>query len=180
MIPAFVQTLLSQGMTLLANAGLVKGKEWLKNATGVDLDAASMSGEDYVKLQQYQMDHEEDLIRLRQVDDRLGLEFYQATLADIQSARTMQVAAVQSESRIAREFVYWFALVWSLFAMSYIGAITFMDIPAENIRFADSVQGFILGTVVSTILTFFFGSSLSSKRKTEVMSKVLEKEESAK
>jgi len=47
----------------------------------------------------------------------------------------------------------------------YIGFITFSVIPDKNIRFADTILGFILGTVVATLLNFWFGSSIGSKEK---------------
>jgi len=63
------------------------------------------------------------------------------------------------------KFLRRLALVWSLFAIVYITAISFLDVPQENIRFVDTVIGFLLGTVVSSIIQFFYGSSLGSKEK---------------
>jgi multisubunit Na+/H+ antiporter MnhE subunit len=61
--------------------------------------------------------------------------------------------------------------MWSAFAIGYIILITTYNIPEKNLRFVDVVLGFIMGTVVSTILNFFFGSSQSSKDKTKELSK---------
>jgi hypothetical protein len=33
------------------------------------------------------------------------------------------------------------------------------------VRFADTILGFILGTVIATMLNFWFGSSIGSKEK---------------
>jgi hypothetical protein len=66
---------------------------------------------------------------------------------------------------IDRLDIYVFATFWSIFAASYIGFITFGHIPEDNQRFADTILGFLLGTVVATILQFFFGSSMGSKEK---------------
>lgn len=57
------------------------------------------------------------------------------------------------------------ASYWSVVATVYIGMITFTTIPAPNLRFADTILGFILGTVVATIINFFLGSSAGSKEK---------------
>jgi hypothetical protein len=35
------------------------------------------------------------------------------------------------------------------------------------VRFADTILGFLLGSVVATIINFYFGSSAGSKAKTE-------------
>ncbi len=85
--------------------------------------------------------------------------------ADIANARAMQVAALQQEDVFAKRFVYYFATAWSLAAIVYIGCITFCVIPPANMRYADTCLGFVLGTLVATIINFFFGSSRSSQRK---------------
>jgi hypothetical protein len=54
---------------------------------------------------------------------------------------------------------------WSVSAVVYVGFITFGVIPDKNVRFADTILGFILGTVVATMLNFWFGSSIGSKEK---------------
>lgn len=71
----------------------------------------------------------------------------------------------------SKRFMYYFAIGWSLFAMMYATAITFINIPEENIRFADSLMSFMMGTIIATVLNFFFGSSESSKNKTSLLIK---------
>lgn len=66
------------------------------------------------------------------------------------------------------EFINKFAILWSVFSMAYIGAITFIPIPETNVRFADTVLGFLLGTGVSSIINFFYGSSKSAHNQEEV------------
>jgi hypothetical protein len=47
----------------------------------------------------------------------------------------------------------------------YIGCITFADIPDDNVRFADTILGFVLGTMVASMFQFLLGSSLGSRNK---------------
>ena len=66
-----------------------------------------------------------------------------------------------------KQFPIWLAICWSIAAVVYIGFITFATIPAANVRFADNILGFVTGSVVATIINFYFGSSAGSKAKTE-------------
>jgi len=172
-IPAFLIPILSQGLNLIANAAMAKGKDWVKNKTGVDLDKPELTSEDYTKLKQYEMDHEEDLIRLRQEDDKLSFEIEKAYLQDVQNARTMQMAALAQDDIFSKRFVYYFAIFWSIATACYLGFITFGTIPEDNVRFADTILGFVLGTLVSTIIGYFYGSSRGSSQKNEMIQGVL-------
>ena len=58
------EALIANGLGLLAKVGIAKGKDWLKEKTGVDLDQAALSSEDLLKLQQYQMEHEKELLQI--------------------------------------------------------------------------------------------------------------------
>jgi uncharacterized membrane protein YeaQ/YmgE (transglycosylase-associated protein family) len=95
--------------------------------------------------------------------------------ANVANARAMQIAALEQDDVFAKRFVLYLAAFWSIFAVAYISFITFGHIPDKNIRFADTILGFILGTVIATVLNFFFGSSQSSKDKTAAMTKELMK-----
>lgn len=94
---------------------------------------------------------------------------------DIANARTMQITALQQDDVFSKRFIYYFATAWSLFAMTYIPCITFLNVPEESIRFADTILGFLLGTVIASILTFFFGSSHGSKDKTDALKDVIKR-----
>ena len=72
-IPALLAPLLSQGLSLIGNAVLAKGKDWVEDKTGVKLDGP-LSDADATKLRQYEMDHEEELLRLRIEEKKLGID----------------------------------------------------------------------------------------------------------
>jgi len=172
-LPAFLIPILTQGLNLIANAAMVKGKKWVQDKTGVDLDKPELSSEDYVKLKQYELEHEEELIKLRQEDDKLAVEVDRLYLADVQSARIMQNKALEQEDLFSKRFVYYFATFWSLACVLYIGAITFGTIPEDNVRFADTVLGFLLGTLVAQIINYFYGSSVGSKKSGDTIREVV-------
>lgn len=87
-------------------------------------------------------------------------QFNKLFIEDKANARAMQVEVLKNgKGRFAREFIYWYAAVMTVLACFYIGAITFLPIPANNVRFADTSLGFVLGTVLAGIVQFFYGAS---------------------
>lgn len=172
-IPALLAPLLSQGLSLIGNAVLAKGKDWVEEKAGVKLDQP-LSAEDMAKLRQFEMEHQEELLRIRIEEKKLGIEELQAYMADTANARDMQKAALTSDDAFVRRFIYFFAIFWSVASVSYIGFITFGTIPEQNVRFADTILGFVLGTLIATIVQFFYGSSKGSQDKTAALTKELE------
>lgn len=98
-------------------------------------------------------------------DKQTAMELLQMDISDRESARNMQVAALNQQDKFSKRFIYVFAGFWALFAAAYIVFITFGEVPEANTRFADTILGFLLGTIVAAIINFFFGSSSGSKEK---------------
>jgi len=103
----------------------------------------------------------------------LDLKQFELETADRDSARHMQETALTQDDKFAKHFIYWFAWFWSIGSMTYFFAITFGTVPASGKDFGNIILGFLLGTAVATIISFFYGSSKSSKDKTDTMSKEL-------
>lgn len=101
----------------------------------------------------------------------LDLEKLKAEYANTADARDMQKIALQQSDIFSKRFTMYLTVFWSVAAAAYVGFITFGVIPDNNVRFADTILGFILGTVVSTVLNFWFGSSIGSKEKGEALRK---------
>lgn len=56
-------------------------------------------------------------------------------------------------------------------AFGYLWAVTFIQMPESGTDHSKTIVGFLLGTVVGTIITFNWGSSKGSRDQTEAMSK---------
>jgi len=70
-----------------------------------------------------------------------------------------------SEYKNDKQFMHRYAVFVTGVSFIYIFAASFLEIPKENIRFIDTVLGFILGTIVATIVQYFYGTSRSSQLK---------------
>jgi membrane protein required for beta-lactamase induction len=103
----------------------------------------------------------------------LDLRQFELENEDRDSARHMQETALNQDDKFAKHFIYWFAWFWSVGSMAYFFAITFGQVPASGKDFGNIILGFLLGTAVATIISFFYGSSKSSKDKTDTLSKEL-------
>ena len=106
-------------------------------------------------------------LKLAQID----LETLRVEQANTADARDMQKVALQQSDIFSKRFTMYLTTFWSVAATVYIGFITFSVIPDKNVRFADTILGFILGTVVATLLNFWFGSSIGSKDKADALKK---------
>jgi hypothetical protein len=161
LIASIVSGLISNNLPKVAQAVVDKGLDYVQEKTGIELKP-DMSAEEVKALREAAQKHEE-----------FKIEQANKNTAD---ARAMQVAALQQDDKFAKRYVMYLATFWSITAVMYIFLITFTNIPETNVRFADTILGFLLGTVVATILNFFLGSSASSKEKTEVLAAELKEQ----
>lgn len=151
-IASIVSGLIANGLPKVADAVIEKGVDYVQDKMGITLKPeGEATKEDYAKLQEAAMKHEEFMV--------------EADLKNMEGARNMQLKAMESEDPLIRRFVYFFITFWSLLSASYIGAITFGSIPEASIRFADTILGFVLGTMVASMFQFLLGSSLGSRAK---------------
>lgn len=156
--------LASKGMdavSKLVSGGADKALEVISEKTGIDLaKAEELTPEQEKALREYDL-------QLKMLD----FDREKAYLADVADARDMQKEALKQEDVFSKRFIYYFAIGWSLFSGAYIGAITFFAIPETSVRFADTILGFLLGTIMAGMFSYFYGSSKGSKEKTEFMIK---------
>ena len=109
----------------------------------------------------------EAALKLAEID----LKQFELEVKDRDGARAMQIVALQQDDWFAKNFLYIFTSVWSIFAMAYFTFVTFGTVPEGGVRMADTILGVLIGTVLTGFFNFFFGSSKSSKDKTEALMK---------
>ena len=154
LLAGIVSMLVQNKLPNLAEAVVDKGLGYVSNKLGIELKP-DMTPEELQQLKAEAQKHEEFMV-----------EQHNKNTAD---ARAMQVTALGQSDVFSKRFTYLFASFWSLFAAGYIALITFVSIPTANVRFADLILGFLLGTVISTIINYMFGSSVGSAAKTQIL-----------
>jgi hypothetical protein len=179
MIPAallpILQPLLSNGLNLVANAVLAKGKKVVEDKLGVELKP-DMSTEDMAKVQIAAMEHEEELMRLRLEEDKLDLAELELRLKDVDSARNRETAVATSKNAPLLNKIVTPVLALGIVGLTFIlfGVVMFDASPVEASR--KDVLIYVLGVlsaIATQIVSYYFGSSAGSKEKTEQLKEAL-------
>jgi hypothetical protein len=179
MIPAAIQAiltpLLGNGLNLVANAVMAKGKDYVEKKLGVELKP-DMSSEDLAKIQIAQMEHEEELLRLRIEEDKLDLAELELRLKDTDSAREREVQISTSDKAPLLNKIVTPVLALSILLLTFVlfGVVMFDDTPVEASR--KDILIYILGVlsaIASQIVSYYFGSSQSSKDKTDALKEAI-------
>lgn len=158
LLAGVLTTLIQNNLPGVAQAVVNKGMEYVQEKTGIELKP-DMSAAEIAALRESAVRHEE-----------FRIEQHNKNTAD---ARQMQVAALRQDDKLAKRFVIYLSGFWSVFAAAYIWAITYFTIPEGNIRFADTVLGFLLGTIIALIMNFWLGSTDGSQKKNEAITEAL-------
>jgi hypothetical protein len=98
-VMSIVSGLISKGMPKVADVVMEKGVEYAEEKLGVKLKPEDQLTDDDVKsLQEAAMKHEEFMAEI--------------DLKNMEGARDMQLAAMQSDDPLVRRFVYYFITFW--------------------------------------------------------------------
>lgn len=166
-IASIVSMLAGKGLDLLSSAidgGADKAAAYIEEKTGIKMDGSDLSDEQVAELKKFEMSNKVELEKLalanKQEDNRSNEASMKIQADEYANTRNMQIENLKQDDKFSKRFVYYFAIFWSAFAVIYLTGITFAEIPKENIRFADTTVGFLLGTVVATLIGFFYGNSI--------------------
>ena len=165
-----VTALAQRGLNLIAGAVVAKGKAVVEEKLGVKIDDLLATPEGTEKLKALEVEHQKLLNELAIAQMGVQVDLEKARLLDLASARAMQIAALSQDDKFSKRFVYWLAICWSVFAMSFMIALTFVELPHGNEQYAHTILGFMLGTVVASIFSYFFGTNRTSAIKDTTIS----------
>jgi hypothetical protein len=179
MIPAallpIVQPLLANGLNLVANAVMAKGKKVVEEKLGVEIKP-DMSPEDIMALKTAEMEHEEELLRLRIEENKLDLAELEMRLKDTDSARDREVSIATSDKAPLLNKIVTPVLALSILLLTFVlfGVVMFDNSPVEASR--KDILIYVLGVlsaIASQIVSYYFGSSQSSKDKTDALKEAM-------
>lgn len=155
----FIALLVKSGLSLVANAALVRGKEYVEEKTGVKLDE-TLTPDALTKLRQFELENEPELMRLRVEDNRIEAELEKAKLgADVSFQANAQETArveVQSTDEYVRRTRPDLARK-SFFVGTVYVMLTGVIFPVVNEIYGlklPALDPYILGAIYSPALTF--------------------------
>lgn len=93
-------------------------------------------------------------------------------IENTKNARELQKEALNQDDLFSKRFIYIFSLVIYLTVILLVLLLCFIDIPSENRDLIYMCLGVLMGTGISSIIQFFFGSSIGSKQKTNEIIKM--------
>jgi hypothetical protein len=122
------------------------------------------------------MEHEEELLRLRIEEDKLDLAELELRLKDTDSARDREVQISTSDKAPLLNKIVTPVLALSILLLTFVlfGVVMFDDTPVEASR--KDILIYILGVlsaIASQIVSYYFGSSQSSKDKTDALKEAI-------
>lgn len=179
MIPAALNAiltpLLGNGLNLVANAVMAKGKDYVEKKLGVELKP-EMSSEDLARLQIAQMEHEEELLKLKLEENKLDLQELEMRLKDTDSARDREVQIATSDKAPLLNKIVTPVLALGVVTLTFIlfGVVMFDDTPVDASR--KDILIYVLGVlsaIATQIVSYYFGSSQSSKDKTDALKEAM-------
>ena len=175
MIAALIAPLLKNGLGLVANAVMAKGKDFVEQKLGVELKP-DMSPEDLAKVQIATMEHEEELLRLKLEENKLDLAAYELDIKSTNDARQREVAIATSKDAPLLNKIVTPVLALLLLGVTFIlfGVVLFDQTPVDPSR--KDILIYILGVlsaVATQVVSYYFGSSAGSKAKDDAIREAL-------
>ena len=148
---AILTPLLGNGLNLVANAVMAKGKDYVEKKLGVELKP-DMSADEIIRLKTAEMEHEEELLRLKIEENKLDLQELELHIGNTNSARDREVAIATSDKAPFINKIVTPVLALSILLLTFIlfGIVMFDNTPVESSR--KDILIYILG-VLSAIST---------------------------
>jgi hypothetical protein len=156
--------MLAQGLGILGNAVLAKGKDVIEEKLGIDLEKATQTPAGLQKLKQLEIDHEEFLLSNALENRKIDLQDKALDIGNTTNARDMNARIQESQysSFMAKNISSILALV-----VVVGGGAMLWTSPNADVRTA------AVG-LITLVLGFYFGSTSSSQKKDATIANLTE------
>ena len=130
----------------------------IKRETSIDLldiqQVSNLSDANANKLKEYEVEHADDLIALV-VRTNTNKEL---------SKKGLLHPTTETKYTVSSDYIswaiFWYGVSLSIATIIIIAVMIFFPIPENNQRFADTALGWLFGSILSPIVTYYFGSSM--------------------
>lgn len=161
-VAGIVANLIDNGMHKIADQVIEKGVDAVQDKLGIELKPEGEATPEYnAKLKEEANRHAEFMAEL---DEKSA-----------QRATDLQKQAMQSDDPVVRRFIYRYAWFWGWFSGFYFLAVSFAPVDNHNRDFINIILGFLLGTAVTSIVRFFYGSAGKAQEDMDKKLKDMEK-----
>jgi len=99
----------------------------------------------------------------------------EAYLKDVDSARNLQVEALKQEDHFSKRFVYFLAAGLIVLAFGFDMLFFFVQYPERNHDIINMIAGVLNTVALTSVVSFFFGSSAGSANKQKQLDNVIQK-----
>jgi hypothetical protein len=168
-----IAKLIASGLSILAPAVIAKGKEFVQDKIGIDLEDALGSEAGRYKLKQLELTHEQFLIEAALAEKNIDFNFAKLDVENTNNARDMNKAIQTSAeaSYISKVLPYWLdaIIVGGTLLFGYL--LFFVKLPVENREIALTLFGVLAG-MCGTVLNFHRGTNRQSQLKDATISKL--------
>lgn len=162
LLTPFVKDLFANGLNLLGNAVMSKGKEYVEEKLGTKLPSGDMvPPEKLAELRSLEFKHEETLQQLAIRRAELDLDEFKATLADVESARKREIEiAVSQHAPLLNKII---SPILALVVV--VGGGVLLAFGDPDVRTASA-------GLISAVLGYYFGTSVGSREKQQMIERL--------
>ena len=102
-----------------------------------------------------------------------ALELIKLDYADLADARDLQKVALQQDDLFSKRFIYYLTIAVFSFSALIVIMLFFVEMPEKNRDVINFILGVVVGTGLTGIFQYFFGSSAGSKDKSKELEKLM-------
>lgn len=102
-----------------------------------------------------------------------ALELIKLDYADLEDARDLQKVALQQDDLFSKRFIYYLTIAVFSFSALIVIMLFFVEMPEKNRDVINFILGVVVGTGLTGIFQYFFGSSAGSKDKSKELEKLI-------